>query len=137
MPAIQINRSPSRNELLVFGVVLLVFFAIVGGIAWWHSAAGPARGLWVTGALLAAVFYAVPPLRLPLYLAWMHAVAPLGWLVSHAVLAVIYFGIITPMGVVMRLFGRDTMRSRFEPDADSYWTEHDPGGDLARYLKQS
>jgi len=131
-------RSPSRTDLRWFGAIVLAFFGIVAGIAWWSfHAAGAARGLLATGALLAAAYYAIPPLRVPLYLLWMHAVAPIGWLVSHAVMAFIYYGLIAPMGLGMRLFGRDTMARRFEPAAGTYWTEHDPGGDPARYLRQS
>ena len=137
MALIQI-RSPSRADLRWFGVIVLVFFGIVGGIAWGSfGAPGVARGLLATGALLAAAYYAIPPLRVPLYLAWMHAVAPIGWLVSHAIMALIYYGLIAPMGLLMRLFGRDTMKRRFEPAAGTYWTEHDPGGEPSRYLRQS
>lgn len=138
MALIEINRTPSRAERRWFGVIVLVFFGILGGIAWWQFAAAAwARGLWGAGLLLAAAYYAIPPLRLPFYLLWMHAAAPIGWLVSHAVLAIIFYGLITPMGVLMRLFGRDAMSRRFEPARASYWTEHDPGGDTARYLRQT
>ena len=53
------------------------------------------------------------------------------------VLALIFYGIVTPIGVVMRLFGRDKLTRRFDAEATSYWVAHDPGGEPARYLRQS
>ena len=56
---------------------------------------------------------------------------------SHLVLAVIYYLILTPIAIVMRTFGRDQLRLRFDASARSYWKEHDPAADTARYFRQS
>jgi hypothetical protein len=44
------------------------------------------------------------------------------------VLGVIFFGVFTPVGFVMRKAGRDAMQRRWEPAAPSYWTKRDPPG---------
>ena len=62
---------------------------------------------------------------------------PIGWAVSHLVLAIIYFLLVSPIGLAMRLFGRDKLELRFEASLPSYWVEHDPGGDTPRYFRQS
>jgi hypothetical protein len=135
---VEINRTPSHTELRWFGVIVLVFFAILGGIALWQFESVRWSGILCgAGLILAAAYYGVRPLRLPLYLMWMHAVAPIGWLLSHAVLAIVYFGIVAPTGLLMRPFGRDALRRGFEPTRDSYWTEHDPGTETARYFRQT
>lgn len=137
MSVIEINRRPSRRDLFWFGFILPVFFAIVGTVARGKlGAPGAGNGLWMAGGILTAAYWLVPPLRIAVYLAWMHVFFPLGWLVSHTVLAVLFFGIVTPMAVVMRLIGRDPMRRRREPGAATYWTEHRTGGDPSRYLRQ-
>ena len=82
------------------------------------------------------VAYAVPPLRRPLYLGWMYVAFPIGWVISHVVLAIVYYLVFTGTGLVMRLLGRDPLQRRFEPDAQTYWVEHRPGEDLARYFRQ-
>jgi hypothetical protein len=89
------------------------------------------------GLGLAALYYAVRPLRVPLYLGWMQLVAPVGWVVTHAVLALIFYGLITPIGGLLRLATRDRFGVRRDPSAKSYWTAHDPGGDTARYFRQT
>jgi hypothetical protein len=52
----------------------------------------------------------------------------LGRVVSPLVLAVIFYGLFTPVGMVMRLAGRDAMARRFEPGLKTYWLKRDPPG---------
>jgi len=49
-------------------------------------------------------------------------------IVSPVALGIVFFGVLTPMGFAMRLFGRDTMQRRFDPSARTYWIERDPPG---------
>ena len=132
------DRSPSERELRWFGLLLLAVFGVLGTVA--LSAFGATRVaivLWSIGATIALVHALFRPLRRLLYDVWMALVWPLGWAISHLALALVYYGIITPCGLVMRLFGRDELDRRFDPAAASYWVAHDPGGDPARYLRQS
>ncbi|MHC4948146.1 MAG: SxtJ family membrane protein [Planctomycetota bacterium] len=136
MALIRINRNPSAGELRWFGLIVLAFFGVVGGLVLWQTGSRPATAvLWAIGAAGCLVYYAVGPLRRPMYLGWMHAVYPIGWTVSHLVLAATYYLVLTPIGLVMRLLGRDAMKRRLEPQARTYWVEHDPA-EPARYFRQ-
>ena len=64
----------------------------------------------------------------PFNRAWMKFAEILNRVMSPVVLGVIYFGIFTPVGLVMRAFGRDAMCRRFEPARASYWVRRDPPG---------
>lgn len=64
----------------------------------------------------------------PLNRAWMKFGALMHHVVSPLVLGLIFFGIFTPVGMVMRAFGRDAMTRRYEPQAPSYWVKRDPPG---------
>jgi hypothetical protein len=134
---IEINRRPPRRDLLWFGGILPVFFAIVGTVARVKLGA-PALGwgLWAFGTVLTAAYWALPPLRIAVYLAWMHAFFPLGWLVSHTVLGVLFFLVATPLGLLLRLVGHDPMKRRRDGQAKSYWVEQRTGGHPSRYLRQ-
>jgi hypothetical protein len=134
---IEINRRPSATDLRAFGAILPVFFGAVGAALRWrfgHADAG--LGVWAAGAVAAGVYAAIRPLRLPMYLAWMNLFFPLGWVVSHAVLVVVFFGVVTPVALAMRLVRYDPMKRRLEPSAPTYWTGRRPTGDVARYLRQ-
>jgi hypothetical protein len=64
----------------------------------------------------------------PFKRAWMRFGELLHHVVSPVVLGVIYFGVFTPVALVMRAFGRDAMCRRFEPARPSYWVRRDPPG---------
>jgi hypothetical protein len=55
--------------------------------------------------------------------------------ISPVVLALIFFLCITPIGWIMRVAGKDTLRLRFEPDADTYWIARQPPGPPPDTLK--
>ena len=130
-------RPPSKFELRIFGLVPLAFLGLIGGLLMWRAGAQRVPFvLWGVGLAIAIVYYAIPKCRMIIYYGWMKAVYPLGWLVSHAVLGLVFYAVLTPMGLLMRLFGRDPMNRKLDPDASSYWAPHDPGGKTERYFRQ-
>ena len=54
------------------------------------------------------------------YRAWMRVAMVIGTIVNTIVLAVVFYLVITPMGLVMKLAGKDPMRRKFDPSASSY-----------------
>jgi len=137
MAVIEINRNPTARELRSFGVGLLVFVGVLGSIAYLRTGRVQAPAyVWGVGAVLVSVYFLVAPLRRPIYLAWTYATFPIGWLVSHLVLAAVFYLVVTPIGVVMRLLGRDPLQRRFDRSAHTYWVPHDPGEDVTRYFRQ-
>ena len=64
----------------------------------------------------------------PFKRAWMKFGELLHHVVSPVVLGLIYFGVFTPVAIVMRALGRDAMCRRFEPARPSYWVRRDPPG---------
>jgi len=51
-------------------------------------------------------------------------------------MAAFYFGLITPLGLVFRLIGRDLLCRRFDPKARSYWVPHQQAKKVERYFQQ-
>lgn len=136
MALLELNLNPSARELRWFGAMLVAFFALVGGLIYSAGAEAVGRTLWVIGTSLGAVYYMVAPLRGVIYRGWMRVTYPIGWTISHGLLAVIYFLVITPIGLIFRLAGRDPLQRRFTQDA-SYWEEHRQETPLSRYFNQS
>lgn len=137
MALVEINRDPSQRQLKWFGGLFGLFFGLIGGMAWWrYQSPNVASIIWAIAVSVVVIFYAYPPLQKPLYLSWTYLTFPIGWAFSHLLLALTYYLIFTPIGLAMRLFGRDPMQRRFEPDTDTYWVKHNPGGDAARYFRQ-
>jgi hypothetical protein len=136
MGLIEVNRNPTTGDLNWFGVIFAVFFGLVGlGVAL-KASVTTAQIIWGAAALIVAVYSVVPPVRRPLYVAWMYAFMPIGWVVTHTLLALVYYMVLTPIGLIRRLLGADPLKRRFDPAASTYWVEHRPGRDRSRYFRQ-
>jgi hypothetical protein len=74
------------------------------------------------------------PLLRPIYIGWMKFAFVLGWVNTRVILSVFFYLVITPVGLVMRLFGRDPMNRKFDRSAASYWVRRpEAPADLKRY----
>jgi hypothetical protein len=71
-------------------------------------------GVWVALALIC------PRLLSPLYRGWMKFGHVLGWINARIILGLVFFVMVTPIGLVMRLFGKDLLRMKMQKSA-SYW----------------
>lgn len=158
------NRDyPRRSQawgLLIPGFLWTVFagerLALVAG-GWWAEvaswkpyAAAPAlltlSGNHAQWAVLAAVvgvavvggllIFVSRGAGRAIYRAWMFAALPIGWTMSHVILGGVYFLVLTPIGLVMRLSGYDPMRRKIERGAATYWLRHRQETDLKRYFRQ-
>jgi hypothetical protein len=136
MALIQINKNPSPRDLRVFSWILPVFFGLFGALRWHSGAHTLATWLWAFGAVLSVVALAVRPARRWIYIGWMYATYPIGWVVSHVMLAVMYFGFATPVSLLLKMAGRDPMQRRFDKAARSYWVLRQPERDTSRYFRQ-
>ena len=108
----------------------LLFAAVCGAIAAVAAWRGRPSTLWWSIAALAffvaAVFAA--PLLGPLNRAWRWLSLRLSRIVSPVVMAVLFFAVLTPVGMVMRRTGNDPLRLRFEPQRTSYWLHRSSQG---------
>ena len=134
---IRINKNPTPAELRVFALVWLAFFALLGALALVRTGARTAAlPFWALAPLAPVVGWTSRPLLRLLYLGMCYAAFPIGWAVSHVVLALLYFVVILPIGRVMLLFGRDPLGRRFLPQVDSYWIKRPGQQPIERYLRQ-
>ena len=110
-----------------FGLVFAAFFGFVAVLPAWR---GEALRAWaaVTAAGFAVVALAAPHLLGPLNRLWMRVGSLLNRVVSPIALGVLFYAAVTPTGLLMRLFGKDPLRLRFDHEAPTYWIERVPPG---------
>ena len=129
--------DPDARQLRVFAAVLPLTVLVLGAVARFRfDAANVGQAIWAGGAVLSALYLALPPARRPVYLAISWATFPLGYVMSHVVLIAVFVVVVTPIALLLRALGRDPMRRRRDPDAPSYWIERPTGRDVRRYLHQ-
>lgn len=129
------NSENRRAQLL--GVLLPILCGSIGGsICAGVEPLKVAMIVWIVGGGAAAGVWIFPSVGCLVYRGWMLAGVPISWTVTRLVLGLTYYLILTPIGRIQRVFGRDQMGRRLDPSASSYWQEHDPSTDPARYFRQ-
>jgi hypothetical protein len=129
-------RPESRVLRQFAGLWLIVF----GSIGVWHGL-GRSESSVVLPYLVAAVAVGLPglvrpSLVRPVWVAALTITFPIGWVVSRVLLAIVFYGVVTPLGVVMRLAGHDPLERAVASDQSSYWAIKDRPTDPKSYLRQ-
>ncbi len=134
---LEIKKNFSQRELLWFGPLFALFIGIIASILIRRfQMTQAAVVLAVLAAIVIAVYYLVPAWRKPIYLSWMYSVAPIGLIVSHILLALIFYGLLTPIGLALRMFGYDPLHRAFDKSAATYWVPRAEPSDTQRYFRQ-
>lgn len=117
------NELP-RRTITSFALIVSGALLAIAAYQWWRGASQP---VWVTLISIAAVLLLLaaiaPSLLRPVYRGWMYLGEALGWLNTRIILSLVFFLVVTPIGLLMRLFGRSPMTTA---KRDSYWTDVEP-----------
>ena len=137
MAIVDINWKPNRKELRWFGGLLIVF---CGVIAWVVSRGRDDSTLPIaiaaTGLVVGVTGLLRPELIRYVYVAWMVAVSPIAFVVSNLIVAVVFYLVVTPIGLAMKFARRDVLKLELRRDADSHWVEKKMPKDARRYFRQ-
>jgi hypothetical protein len=113
------EKTTTKKQLRSFGLILAGGFTVIAlaplirghNIRTWSLAIAIAFGLL---GLIA------PQILKPVFRVWMALGEVLAWINTRIILTIVYYALIVPTGVILRLRGKDPMRLKFERDADSY-----------------
>ena len=114
------NIRSGKSEVRKFGITLSIILSILGGSFLWRGKAyHPYFFIFSITFLLLSL--ALPVLIKPIYKAWMILSLLLGWLMTRIILIVLFYLIVTPIGLLAKLFDKDLLNLKFNKKADSYW----------------
>jgi len=146
MKMIEIDFRPDRRQLRQFGFIALVAFGLVGLLTWWKNGlfgfdfGGATQAVvgvfWALGLVSGLFALVAPRANWPLYVTLMVVTYPIGFVLSYVLMAVLFYGMFTPVGLIFRLIGRDSLNRRFEPEAKTYYARHRPAKSTERYFRQ-
>jgi hypothetical protein len=118
-----VEGSSDRN----FGLVFAALFLLIALSPLRHGHTPRWWALVVCG-LLTLVAVAKPALLSRPNWLWMKLGILLGKVVSPIALGILFYGVLTPLAIVVRLTGKDPLRIKLDPNADSYWIVRKPPG---------
>jgi Saxitoxin biosynthesis operon protein SxtJ len=145
MALIAFTWKPTRGQLRWFGCLWLpLVFALIAWRPLAREAAGH-RGEWdlaivaglgALGLLSLVAGLAAPRLLRPVFVGLLIITWPIGFVVSHVILAALFFLLLTPTAWVMRAMCRDALHLAISRQAPSYWQPRAGSSPLSRYFNQ-
>ena len=122
MTLIEINWNPHRRELRMFAIALACLCALGGAFSLQRGVSELLLStLFGVALVVLCVAWLAPHSMRPVYLLWVLLFYPLRWLVSCLLIAVVYYLVITPVGLIIRLSGRKLIEKRFDSETSTYW----------------
>lgn len=116
-----------RKQLRQFGLLVGGVFALIGFLLLFRGHHKTVQIiLWSIGGLLIGFGVVSPTILAPIYVVWMKLAFVLAWMNSRILLSLIFFLFFTPISLISRIFGRDALDRRIEPQVTSYWEQCQP-----------
>ncbi len=143
---VEIDWRPDEGTLRQFGFIALVGFSLVAALAWFQVlvfAALPddlrqpvAMGCLALAGISLLFSLVAPKANLPIYVGLTVIAYPIGFVLSYLIMGFLFFGMITPLGLIFRVIGKDPLERAFDPEASSYWVDPRPRRDKESYFRQ-
>lgn len=108
------------KELRQFGITIAAALCIIGGWLWWKESQWYGYLFVAAPAVLATALLLPGPLK-PFQRSWMALGLCMGLVVTGVLMTVLFYLVVTPLGLLMRLRGRDPLTRSFDREAESYW----------------
>lgn len=130
------KTEPTTETLKSFGVLMSFVFTLILGVSVWR------RGEILTGHLILTAlssYFLLSAILIPRTLApveklWMQFAERLSVVMTFVIMTITFIFMVTPIGLLLRLFGKDVLQLKIERDRKSYWEPMDPAGSGARYF---
>ena len=121
------NDKSSKSELRKFGVIMSIFVALLGGLFLWRGK-GYYWCFFVISVLFLFFGLVLPAVLRPVHKSWMTLSMVMGWLVSGLILIILFYLVLTPTALLLRMFGKDLLNIDFTKDSsESYWIPRKAG----------
>lgn len=130
------NIKSGRRELRQFGLTLGCAAILLGAWFFWRGTVWHTLFFGAAGVLFFCALV-VPPVLKPFQKVWMAAALLMGLLVTGVIMIVLFYGMVTPIGLAARLCGKDFLERKWESAAKSYWIRREQGEtDREQYKRQ-
>jgi hypothetical protein len=120
------EAQSTNKELRSFGLIVGGIFAVIG--LWpllWRGEDYRTWALALTALLIApALIY--PALLKPVHKQWMKLGHILGWINTRIILGFVFYIVVTPIGLIRRMLGKDPMGRHLKPETETYRIKRDP-----------
>jgi len=109
-----------KSEIRQFGFIIGIVLITIAASFFWFGKGG-AEIFLVLGVLLVITGVAFPKVLRLIYVPWMLFSVSLGWIMTRVILCLLFYLVLTPIGLCSRLLGKRFLELRMDEPKDSYW----------------
>ena len=113
-----------KTDLRSFGVTIGIILLLIAGFLFYKDKELFQIFLYIAGTFIGFGLI-IPIILKPIYIVWMVFAVFLGWFMTRVILSLLFYVIITPIGLIMRTFGKDFLDVKKESVQGSYWNKRD------------
>ena len=114
------NIKSAKSEFRKFGITIGLLLIIIAGFLFWRGKES-FEIMLVIGSALLVLGLVIPVLLKPIYWIWMVLAVILGWIMTRVILSVLFYVVITPIGMFSRMFGGKFLDLKWDKSKESYW----------------
>ena len=114
------NIKSKKRELRNFGITLGIIFLVISGFLFWKEK----DSLTIFIAISITWFItaiAIPSVLKPVYWIWMIVGIIIGWFMTRVILSLLFYLVFTPIGLILRFFGKQFLELSWDNSKESYW----------------
>ena len=116
----QENGKEQRTELRKFALTVAIALCVLGAALVWRGKTHY-LGCFILSGVLLSFGIAAPIVLQPLYTAWMALASGMGWVMTRVILTVLFYLVVTPVGLLGRFCGKNFLDVKLDSSAESYW----------------
>lgn len=109
-----------KKELRQFGITMGIVLALLGGLLLWRE-----KDYYFYFLILSIAFFfiglALPVILKPAHKIWMTLAILMSWVVTRVIMITLFYLVVTPIGLLTRLCGKDFLDTKFKKNVNSYW----------------
>ena len=114
------NIKSGKSNLRKFGIIVGTVLLIIAGLLFWKEKESFQLFL-VIGTVLFLAGIAIPFTLKPIYWVWMTFATILGWFMTRVILCLLFYAVITPIGLIARSIGKQFLNLKMDHSKQSYW----------------
>ena len=114
------NIKSEKSDLRKFGITIGLILLIIAGFLFWKEKES-FQIILAIGITLFLTAIAIPAVLKPVYWIWMIFATILGWIMTRVILSLLFYIIFTPIGLILRFFGKQFLELRWDQSKESYW----------------
>jgi len=121
------NIKSGKRELRQFGITIGVVLGLLGMWCVWRGKEG-SYPLLISAIVFFSLGFIFPLLLKPVQKLWMSLAILMGWLMTRVIITILFYLVVTPIGILARVCGKDFLNTKIDRNANSYWSPREIAG---------